>query len=136
METRRIDHTKHNEVGKTGELIAKEYLRKNGYEIIEENHRTKYYEIDIIAWAPRTKLFLKSRELVFVEVRTKTNENHGRPEDTFDFRKMKQLIKSAQTYIDIHKFDGPARVDAICVIVDPLLYSSVYRLDHYENITS
>lgn len=133
MNTKQIDYTKHSEVGKAGESIAKEYLKKKGYKIIDENHRTKYYEIDIIAWAPKSGLFDFDRELVFVEVRSKTNENHGRPEETIDFRKMQKLVKSTEAYIGIHRFDGRARIDAICVVFND--FGELERLSHYDNIT-
>ena len=65
---------KHNlETGKIGEEIAKDYLEKKGYKIIEQNYKTKYGETDIIANC--------GKELVFVEVRTKIGENFGTPED-------------------------------------------------------
>ena len=41
--------SQHNEVGKIGEDLAREYLEKKGYKILEHNYKTKYAEIDLIA---------------------------------------------------------------------------------------
>ena len=68
--------TKNLEVGRIGEAIAKKYLRKRGYKIIEENYKTKYAEIDLIA---RYK-----NALVFVEVRTRIGERFGTPEESIN----------------------------------------------------
>ncbi len=57
--------------GVNGELIAKSYLEKNGYLILERNWRYKKYEIDIIAQKPNL--------IVFVEVKTRKNDTFGEP---------------------------------------------------------
>ncbi len=69
--------------GKRGEEIAKEYLEKKGYKIVERNYKTKYAEIDLVA--------KRKNELVFVEVRTKIGDYFGTPEETIDKRKLRKL---------------------------------------------
>ncbi|MDP2741753.1 MAG: YraN family protein [bacterium] len=125
--------SKHNEVGKIGEGLAKEFLEKQGYEIIEQNYRTKYAEIDLIV--------KKGKDLVFVEVRTKIGENFGTPEETINKKKMKKLWGNAIAYASIKKWDGSSRIDAICIVLKPLGRSptgeanySIERLNHYESI--
>ena len=73
MNIPRETKTKNLKTGCLGEAIAKKYLQNKGYYIVEENHRTKYAEIDLIA---RDKGIL-----VFVEVRTRRDERFGSPED-------------------------------------------------------
>lgn len=131
MNKRYKDWTKHSEVGRAGETAAKEYLRKKGYKIIDTNCRTKYYEIDIIAIAPVKRFFDAERTMVFVEVRTKSNERWGRPEDTINYYKKKQLHGAAEAYLGENGWDGASRIDAVCVI---LTGNEVKRLTHYENI--
>lgn len=63
-------------LGKLGEKIAEKYLIKNKYTIIEKNFYSKQGEIDIIAEEKDT------REIVFIEVKTRTNSKYGRPKDT------------------------------------------------------
>jgi putative endonuclease len=115
-------NAEHIETGRSGEEIAAAYLGEQGYEILERNYRSKYCEIDIVARQGET--------LVFVEVRTKSDEDHGTPEETIDDRKIRKLIKSAEIYMAFNELNCPARIDAVCIV-----NGDVFRLDHYENIT-
>jgi len=116
--------SQHNEVGKIGEELAKKFLEKQGYKIIEQNYRTKYAEIDLVT--------RKGKDLIFVEVRTKVGETFGAPEDTINKNKMRKLWGNATAYATFKKWDGPSRIDAICIVLKPDY--SVERLNHYENI--
>ena len=122
--------SQHNEVGKIGEDLAKDYLEKNGYKIIERNFKTKYAEIDLIA--EKSKGFFTGKDLVFVEVRTKIGENFGSPEDTLDKRKLYKVLHNVLAYSMFKKWDGPTRIDAICIVLNP--NRTVLRLTHHENI--
>ena len=59
--------------GKDGEEIAVKFLRERGYQILEQNNSTKWGELDIIA--------SKNDILIFVEVKLKTTEDYGTPEE-------------------------------------------------------
>ncbi len=112
------------QVGQIGEKIAMEYLENKGYEVIQRNYKTRRAEIDIIA--------KKKNILVFVEVRTKTGEEFGTPEDTLTKAKLARVRKNAAAYIVIKNWQGLSRVDAICIVLNP--DSTVKRIEHYENI--
>jgi putative endonuclease len=115
---------KHLEVGKEGEIIARKYLEEKGYKILEQNYKTRYAEIDLVA-----KL---GDRLKFIEVRTKTGEMYGTPEETIGFKKMRKLLWNAESYVSFKKWKGPYDIDAICVV---LRYNNaVERINHYENI--
>jgi len=105
------------QTGKIGEEIAKEFLKNKGYEIIEQNYRTKYAEIDLLA--------KKNQELILVEVRTKIGENFGSPEESLTKKKLKKLWFNAQIV-------KATRIDAVCVVLKQ--DHSVERIEHYENI--
>jgi len=122
--------SQHNEVGKIGEDLARVYLEKQGYKILEQNYKTKYAEIDLIA--EKSKGFFTGKDLVFVEVRTKIGENFGSPEDTLDKRKLYKVLHNVLAYSTFKKWDGPARIDAICIVLNP--NRTVLRLTHHENI--
>ena len=124
----------HNYVGKIGEGFAKKYLEENGYKILEQNYKTKYAEIDLICEKPRGFLGFKKPILVFVEVRTKIGEQWGRPEDTINKTKLQKVLWNAKTYSAFKKWDGPARIDAVCIVMNNDF--SVNRLTHHENIVS
>ena len=95
-------------IGNLGEEAAVKALKKQKYEILERNYRTKMGEIDIIA---------KDGEYtVFVEVRLRKTNDFGSPADTIDERKQQKIIKTAQYYAvrnDI--YDTPMRFDAVLI---------------------
>jgi len=124
--------SEHNEVGKIGERLAREFLEKKGYKILEQNYRTRFAEIDLVCEKPAG--FLSQPFLVFAEVRTKIGENFGSPEDTINKAKLKKVLWNANNYAGFKNWQGPCRVDAICIVLKPDL--SVLRLNHYENIIS
>ena len=115
----------HIQVGKQGELIAKKYLEKNGYKIIEQNYRTKYAEIDLVA--------VKGNIFVFVEVRTRTGEILGTPEESINRKKRVKLMRNARAYMIRKKNHQDYRIDAICIVLNKDFIMN--RIDHYENIT-
>ena len=122
----------HNEIGKIGEDLARDYLIKEGYKIVEQNYRTKYAEIDLVA--QKSLGFLKPSKLVFVEVRTKVGENFGSPEDTINKAKLWKVLQNAKSYTAFKRWDGPCQIDAVCIVLRPDF--SVSRLTHHENIIS
>ena len=77
---------RHNELGKQGEEIAKKMLIDLGYTIIETNWRFDKDEIDIIA--------KDGDEIVIVEVKTRSTDFYGFPEDAVDHRKEKFIIRA------------------------------------------
>lgn len=73
---------------------AARYLEKAGYAILERNYRTRAGEIDLIA--------RKENLLIFVEVKMRSSEAFGRPEEAIDSRKQKKIIEIAQLYLAEH----------------------------------
>ncbi len=97
----------HQAIGHLGEGIASTYLLANNYEIIEKNWRYKKSEIDIIA--------SKNSKLHFVEVKTRTSEAFGRPEDSIDSAKMNNLKKGAEAYLLLHPEWTRIQFDVVAV---------------------
>jgi putative endonuclease len=122
--------SQHNEVGKLGEDLARKYLEKEGYKILDQNYKTKYAEIDLVA--EKSGGIFNQKKLVFVEVRTKVGENFGSPEDTINKAKLWKVLQNAKSYMAFKKWDGSARIDAICIVLKPDL--SVLRLTHHEDV--
>ena len=75
------------ELGKIGEELAAKYLTQNKYKIIQRNFRCKFGEIDIIAYD------LKNKELVFFEVKTRSNFKYGRPSEAVTKIKKKHILR-------------------------------------------
>ena len=112
------------QTGNLGEEIAKKYLEKKGYKIIERNFKTKYAEIDLVT--------RQGKELVFVEVRTKKGELFGTPEDSLNKRKLRKLWLNAQVYANRIHWKGDCRIDAVCIVLKP--DNTLDRLNHYPSI--
>lgn len=105
-------------------------MEKKGYKILEQNYKTRFAEIDLIC--EKSAGFLKPSQLIFVEVRTKVGENWGTPEDTINKQKLWKVLQNAKSYMGFNKWNGSARIDAVCIVLKPDL--SVNRLTHHENI--
>jgi len=84
-------------VGNNGEKEACKYLIKNNYTIIEKNFRCRSGEIDIIANDDSTG------ELVFIEVKTRTNYHYGKPAEAVTKLKQKHIVSATRYYLYIHK---------------------------------
>ena len=107
--------------GIKGEEIALTYLVKKGYEILETNWRLQHLEIDIIASINNT--------LVIVEVKLRTNDYYGKPEEFVSKSKQKKVIKAADFYIKKNNIFWETRFDVVSIIQNP----SELTIDHIEN---
>lgn len=115
--------------GRLGEKLAGEHLKKKGYKIIEQNFSTRFGEIDLIA--------IKRKKLVFVEVKLKIGDKFGSPEEMITSGKVRQVQRTAQTYLlkekKISEKFSDYQIDAVCIVLDED-DKSVDRIEHYENI--
>jgi putative endonuclease len=94
--------------GKWGEEIAKTYLVERGFEVISQNFFTEYGEIDLVA--------RRQDRIHFVEVKTRSNQRFGNPEDSITAKKLSHMIDSAQAFLQSHpEFDGDWQIDVISI---------------------
>jgi putative endonuclease len=99
------------EIGNIGEEIATNFLKNEGYKILENNFRCNQGEIDIIA--------KDKKEIVFVEVKTRTNTKFGFAAEAVDNIKQKHIKSSAEYYIYINNlYDEFIRFDVIEVYIN------------------
>ena len=112
----------HNDLGKQGEGLAAQFLTKNGYEILDENWVHGKAEIDLIAYI--------NKQIIFVEVKTRTSVNFGRPEDFVSEAKQKQMELAANEYIEIMNHQGEVRFDIISVLFDK---QNNYTINHIQD---
>ena len=94
-------------IGAWGEDLAAAYLIKNGLTILQRNFRTRQGEVDLIATDKST--------LVFVEVKTRTNEDYGFPEESVTDEKLDHLQNAAEEYLAEHLEVKDWRVDVIAI---------------------
>ena len=104
----------HNELGKTGEQLAAEYLKTKGFEVLETNWRFKQYELDLIVKMPNRDT------IVFVEVKTRQTNYFGYPETFVTKAKQKLIAKAAALYLDENGLnDAPVRFDVVAITITP-----------------
>jgi putative endonuclease len=109
-----ITMAEHNELGKTGEQLAAEYLKTKGFEVLETNWRFKQYELDLIVKMPNRDT------IVFVEVKTRQTNYFGYPETFVTKAKQKLIAKAAALYLDENGLnDAPVRFDVVAVTITP-----------------
>lgn len=104
-----------------GEEFASSYLKDNGYEILERNWKFGREEIDIIA--------KKNDTLVIAEVKTRTGNFFGEPEEFVNRQKQRLLIKAANAYVERKNIDMEVRFDIISIIVS----GSKKKINHLED---
>jgi putative endonuclease len=112
----------HLELGRKGESLAKTFLENSGYEILDENWTYGKAEIDLIAY--------KDRVIIFAEVKTRSGNGFGEPEDFVDNRKQKLLAEAADEYIYLMDHQGDVRFDIISILFDK---NADYKLKHIED---
>jgi len=108
------------EKGYLGEEIALKYLLKKGAQILYRNYRIKIGEIDIIA-----KI---ENELVFIEVKSRSNLKFGYPSEAVNYKKKHKICNVAQYYIlENNLYNTPIRFDVIEV------YFNDKKINHIIN---
>ena len=113
---------KHLDLGRKGEALAKAHLESTGYEILDENWMHGKLEVDLIAY--------KDRVIIFTEVKTRTGNGFGEPEDFVDLRKQRLLADAADEYIYLMNHQGEVRFDIISVLFDK---QNNYVINHIED---
>lgn len=111
----------HNELGKEGEKMAVSFLIKNGYTIRETNYRFHKAEVDIIAQ--------KDAILAVIEVKTRSTDYFGDPQDFVKPKKIKLLVGAIDDYVIKNDLDVEVRFDIIGIIKN----KKGTRLEHLED---
>ena len=118
-----------NPIGKLGEDLATEYLRKHHFRIVERNFHAKGGEIDIITIDSSEK----EPVLCFIEVKTRTSALFGTPFEAITPWKLQFIEKTAIYYTILHKnLPKSLRIDAISVILDK--NNKVKEIEYMKNI--
>ncbi len=114
-----------SELGQLGEQLAAEHLVRRGFEIVERNYRTRWGELDIVAFDGRT--------LAFCEVKTRRTAGGASPLEAVRPRKQSRVRKMAGSWL-IERTERPRadnlRFDAIGVTLD--LAGRLVKLEHLE----
>jgi putative endonuclease len=111
-------------IGSWGEELAAEKLRSEGYVILEQNYRTPYGELDLVA--------RRADLVIFVEVKTRTSRSFAQPEDSITRRKRGHILQSIDYYLQNHPdIECDWRVDVAAIQGRP--GSSEAEMTWFEN---
>jgi len=113
------------EFGEVGERVAERWLRRHGWRVLQRRFRNGHRDIDLVA--ERDGL------VAFVEVKARRRADFGGPVEAVDWRKQRELVRSAAVWIVRH--GGPNesyRFDVIGVLVE----GNSVRVKHIENAFS
>jgi putative endonuclease len=104
----------HLVLGRQGEKAAADYLRRHGHKILYRNFRAPHGgEVDIVC---RDK---PHNELVFVEVKTRTDEEFGRPFFAVNRKKRRLILRGAMTWLKMLDMpDITFRFDVVEVVMN------------------
>lgn len=95
-------------IGHRGEAAAARFLRRNGYKILAQGHRSRTGELDLVA--------LDRKTIVFVEVKTRVSDEAGLPSEAVDRDKQRRLTQQAVAFLKRHGlFERKARFDVIAI---------------------
>jgi putative endonuclease len=101
----------HIDFGKQGEQLAEDFLVNKGYTILHRNWRHSHYEIDIVA--------LKNDLPHFIEVKTRSSQQFGQPEESVNKKKIRSLLLAAEEFL----FQNPQyknfHIDILSITIHP-----------------
>jgi len=116
-------------IGSYGENLARKFLEKKGFKLIEKNFKTpRWGEIDLVMRDGET--------LVFVEVKTRSGSAavlYGGPLGSINYHKMKSIQRAAQFFLSSKNLNQEAaRLDAVSIIVPD---TGEPEIEHFSNIS-
>jgi putative endonuclease len=111
-------------LGRWGEKRSERFLKRKGLKTLTCNFACRTGEIDLIMVAP-------DRTIVFVEVRTRSNESFGPPESSITSAKKNRLLRTARYFLAANKIeDRPFRFDIVAIVLGRI---GRPKLEHYKN---
>jgi putative endonuclease len=108
------------EIGRKGEILAAEFLVKQGFEIAARNYRHGRGEIDLIV--------RRENWLLFIEVKTRSSYDYGHPEDFLMEFQANRIMNAAENYIFAIDWQGNVRFDVISIMLGKEVV-----IEHFED---
>lgn len=121
-----MEKKRSSDLGNIGEEQAASFLQKKGYVICERNYRVRGGELDIIA-----KI---GNELVFIEVKARSSQRFGYPEEGVHFFKMKRIVKAIRAYLSNKRIPESMYLRFDVIAVEKNGATDNYHIHHIENI--
>ena len=116
---------KNTQLGRWGEELAADYLKRKGYRLIASQWRCRFGEIDLI---------MQNRDfLVFVEVKLRKNTAIACAREFVDYRKQEKLCTSASLYLAWHPDSRQTRFDVVEIYAPQEMNTKTPEIHHLEN---
>ncbi len=116
--------TYQREIGNKGEQIAADHLKDKGYQLLDHNFHTRYGELDLV--------MLDKGMVVFVEVKTRTSETFGSPEESITSSKMEHIQNTGLLWLQEHE-ESPEdwRIDVVSILLNR--NGQLKNIEHFIN---
>ncbi len=112
------------QIGNEGEELAVAYLESKGYTILDRNYHFEHAEVDIVAYNNES-------HIVFLEVKKRSTNRYGEPEEYIDEEKVQNIYKAAEAWLYERKMDNsPVRFDVISILQQD---NNAPDIKHFEN---
>jgi len=106
------------QIGAIGEEMARRFLAKKGFSIVESNYRKKWGEIDIIARKGSSWHFVEVKSVSCEKLPDVSSESNSyRPEENIHPKKLEKVARTAETYLLEKGIDADWQIDAIAVFL-------------------
>lgn len=116
------------EIGRRGEDLAVAFLEAKGYRVLDRNYRFGREEVDVVAFEPTPQD--DGGMIVFVEVKARSGDGFGRPEDAVDAPKQQAIMRVAEAYLHERRLiPSPTRFDVVAVRIG----TGEPEITHFEN---
>ena len=112
-------------LGRWGEALAAEYLKKKGYRITALNYSCRWGEVDLIAE--------NARYLVFVEVKLRKSDRFARASEYVDLRKQERIRRTAELWLSLHETEKQTRFDVVEIYAPDGMATARPRINHLED---
>jgi putative endonuclease len=106
--------------GNKGEKLAADFLEKKGFTVVARNYRFKHAEIDLIVQ--------RNDWMIFVEVKTRSSNAYGEPEEFVDNPKGSRIFDAAEEYIYSTNWQGHIRFDIVSIKI-----GREVLIEHFED---
>ena len=108
----------HSRLGKEGEAFALEYVKSNGYKVLQTNWRHGSKELDIVAQ--------KDNTIIVFEVKTRFSSQWEEPKDAVRSRKQKNMVDAADAFMQRYNLDLEVQFDIISLVSK----GTTFELEH------
>lgn len=127
--------SKTQKVGELGEKVACQYLKKNGFLILDTNFSSKMGEIDIVAKKKEIIYFIEVKSITLHEIEKGIVSGETiSPEENFHIYKAKKFIKTVEYYILVNNVPHETEMCVSLITVRLNQNKGTARVKMYDNV--